>query len=163
MLVGLVSDTHNNVEQTLKAVTIFKQRNIDLLIHAGDFTSPKILEYFKDFNCRFVLGNADIDIAELNAVCETCGHGAIQDSCSFDFDDKKFIVFHGNDVPLFRQAVASGQYDYIIKGHTHFYENYVSGKTRVINPGSLYEQGECSIAILETTSGKVEIIRIHED
>ncbi|HQK08157.1 MAG TPA: hypothetical protein PLR54_10890, partial [Spirochaetota bacterium] len=59
-----------------------------------------------------------------------------------------------------REAVNSGKYDYIIKGHTHVFENYLSGKTRIINPGALYRGEELTIAILDTATDKVEKIRI---
>ena len=84
-------------------------------------------------------------------------------ACAIEADGKKIIVFHGNDVPLFRTAVASGEYDYVIKGHTHMFENYVAGNTRVINPGSLYGADEFSVAILHAESGRVERIRIEAD
>jgi len=69
-------------------------------------------------------------------------------------------VFHGNDVPQFRAAMASGEYDYVIKGHTHMFENYVAGTTRVINPGALYGADVFTIAILDPETGKVERIPI---
>jgi len=163
MRIGIISDTHNNLELTRKALDIFRKHKIELLIHAGDLTSPLMLREFREFKCRFVLGNGDIDIETLNCESENLGFGCIEDSCKFRADNKNFIVFHGNNVPMFREAVASGQYDYIIKGHTHFFENYISNNARVINPGALYGTDELSIAILDTESDKVEMIKIEED
>ena len=60
-------------------------------------------------------------------------------------------------------ALREGAHDYVIKGHTHIFENYLTGKTRVINPGSLYGADEFSVAILHTESGRVERIRIEAD
>ena len=80
-----------------------------------------------------------------------------------EIEEKKIIIFHGYNVPMFREAVASGEYNYIIKGHTHFFENYTSNNTRIINPGSLYGSDKFSIAILDTETDRVEMIRIEED
>ena len=67
MKIGIVSDTHNNIELAQKAIKIFEKNNVDLIVHAGDITSPKMLGLFKDFKCKFVLGNGDIDDEALNA------------------------------------------------------------------------------------------------
>jgi len=160
MKIGLISDTHNDIEMIEHAIEVFKERNVDMVIHAGDLTSASLIPLFKDINCKFVLGNCDIDVDQINSVASECGFGCVESYCEFTADDKKFIVFHGNDVPLFRKAVSSGKYDYIIKGHTHMFENYTSDKTRVINPGSLYRGEEHTVAILDTGKDKVEKIRI---
>ncbi|HOD15152.1 MAG TPA: YfcE family phosphodiesterase [Spirochaetota bacterium] len=160
MKIGIVSDTHNNIELAQKAIKIFSQNRVDLVVHAGDITSSKMLRLFKDFRCKFVLGNGDIDDDALNAEAAKLGFGKIEASSTFEAGGKKIIVFHGNDVPLFRAAMASGEYDYVIKGHTHMFENYLSGNTRVINPGALYGADVFTVAILDPETGKVERILI---
>ena len=162
MLIGILSDTHNDVEMIKKALNVFHQRNVDMVIHAGDLISPDMISLFRDFNTRFVLGNEDTQVDELNRESEKMGFGCIDSMCSLEVDGKKIVVFHGTDVPLFRKAVASGEYDYIIKGHTHFFENYISNNTRVINPGALYRTDEFSVAILDTVNDRVELVRIEK-
>jgi uncharacterized protein len=163
MKIGIISDTHNDIELTQKAINIFGEKKVDLIVHAGDITSPKMLALFRDFKCKFVLGNGDIDVEDLNAESKKLGFDRIEKSITFAADGKNIIAFHGNDIPLFRKAVASGEHDYVIKGHTHIFENYLTGKTRVINPGSLYGADEFSVAILHTESGRVERVRIEAD
>jgi putative phosphoesterase len=163
MKIGIIADTHNDIKMAKKAIEFFKKEKVELVIHAGDLTSPKIIEIFKGLNCKFVLGNADIDIEIINQKSEEMGFGCVDTYCDFMVEDKRFIVFHGNDIPMFRKVVASGKYDYIIKGHTHFYENYISNNTRIINPGSLFGEDEHTIAILDTETEKVEKIRIEAD
>jgi uncharacterized protein len=163
MKIGIVSDTHNNIELTEKAIKVFRKSNVDLVVHAGDITSSKMLRLFKEFRCKFVLGNGDIDDEALNNEAAKLGFGVIESSCTFEAAGKKIIVFHGNDVPQFRAAMASGQYDYVIKGHTHMFENYVAGTTRVINPGALYGTDVFTIAILDPETGRVERIVIEAE
>ena len=160
MKIGLISDTHNDIELVQKAIALFKERNISMIIHAGDLTSARIVSLFKGFQGRFVMGNCDIDVEEINETAGNCGFGRVEYACEFTVEGKHFMVFHGNNVPMFREAVNSGKYDYIIKGHTHVFENYLSGKTRIINPGALYRGEELTIAILDTATDKVEKIRI---
>ncbi|MFC1669244.1 metallophosphoesterase family protein [Spirochaetota bacterium] len=163
MKIGIIADTHNRIDLTIKAIDIFKENKVDYVIHAGDLTSPKMLDLFEGCNCKFVLGNSDIDERLISLKSEGMGFGCIEKTCTFELDGKSFIVFHGDDVPSFRQAVSSGKYNYIIKGHTHFFENYVSNNVRVINPGCLYRGDECSIAILDVENDSVERIKVEID
>ncbi len=163
MKIGLIADTHNNIALTKRAVDIFREKGVSLVIHAGDLTSPKIMELFSPLKCAFVLGNSDIDVEMINARAEEMGCGRVGECCELEVDGKKIFVLHGNDVPLFRKAVSSGKYHYIIKGHTHFFENYVSSSTRVINPGTLYGDEECTVAILDTETDRVEKIRLERE
>jgi len=160
MLIGILSDTHNNVERTLSAIKSFKERGIGMILHVGDITSGDMLSLFSGFNAKFVLGNEDKDQEELNSESLRLGFGLVEYRIVFEVDGKKFIMFHGSDVPFFRECVASGKYDYIIKGHTHFFENYVSNKSRVINPGALHRAYEFTVATLDTETDNVEMIVI---
>lgn len=158
MEIGIISDTHNDKEMTIRAINLFKSRGIQFIVHGGDFTSPKILELFFGLKIKAVLGNNDIDSELLNKKAMDLGFEPIEHSIDFELEGKRFMLFHGDDVPLFRNAVAAGKYDYIIKGHTHFFENYISHNTRIINPGTVFHGEEQTIAILDVTSGRVEKI-----
>lgn len=164
MLVGILSDTHDEEEMTMKALAQFRRRGADLLIHAGDIMSAEMLRLFKDFPARFVLGNEDKDVAGLNEESLRLGFGPIERQTVFEAGGKSFLMLHGesSDVPLFRRAVASGEYNYIVKGHTHSFENYIAAnnKSRVINPGALYHAYEFTVALLDTERDNVEMIEI---
>jgi len=160
MLIGILSDTHNSVKRTLDAIEAFKKRGVGMILHVGDITSGDMLSLFSGLNAKFVLGNEDRDWEGLNNESMRLGFGPIDSQLAFEADGKKFIMFHGFDVPFFRECVASGEYDYIIKGHTHFFENYLSHKSRVINPGALHRAYEFTVATLDTETDNVETIII---
>lgn len=40
MLVGIITDTHDNLAGIQKAIQIFKEQKIEMLIHCGDWVSP---------------------------------------------------------------------------------------------------------------------------
>jgi len=163
MLIGIMSDTHNDIEATKKSIAIFQSKGIKTIIHAGDITSPKMLHYLKDFECYMVLGNGDlIDSEEIDVKANELGMKSVNLKLEFELSGKKFMVFHGHDVPMYREAVASGKYNYIIKGHTHHFENYISNECRIINPGAVYGHDESSIAILDIEADKVEKIDLDE-
>ena len=163
MLVGIISDTHNDIEATEKALKIMVERNVEALVHAGDITSPRMLEFFKGFDCYIVLGNGDlIDRDDIRKMALELGMRPAEEKAEFSLGGKRFALFHGHNVPLFRDAVSSGNFDYIIKGHTHFFENYVTNNCRIINPGALYRRDESSFVILDIESDKVEKIIIDD-
>ena len=160
MLIGILSDTHSNVKRTLDAIEVFKKRGVGMVLHVGDITSGDMLSLFSGLNAKFVLGNEDKDLEGLNNESIRLGFGPIGYRLVFEVGGKKIMMFHGFDVPFFRECVASGEYDYIIKGHTHFFENYLSNKSRVINPGALHKAYEFTVATLDTETGNVETIVI---
>jgi uncharacterized protein len=160
MKIGIISDTHNDFKMTRKACNVFNAYEVDFVIHAGDLTSPDIIELFKDFKCRFVLGNADSNIDILNRECDNLGIHCVEETCELNLGEKNILVMHGNIVSIFREAVASGKYDYIIKGHTHYFENYIRNNTRIINPGTVVGSGEHTVAILDTDTDEVEKVSI---
>ena len=163
MLIGIMSDTHNDIEMILKALDEFHARKISMLIHAGDITSPRLISFFKDFDTKIVLGNGDLDYDLINSECIKFGFGPVQKVRTITVDSKLIHVSHGNNVIEFRNAVDSAKYDYIIKGHTHVFEDYVLHGTHVINPGALYRADEHTVAVLDLDTGKVEKIYIDKE
>jgi putative phosphoesterase len=59
--IGLISDTHDNFKTIEGAVRIFKEKEIDYVIHAGDITTPEAVEAFVGLKLIGVLGNNDVD------------------------------------------------------------------------------------------------------
>ena len=67
MKIGLISDTHDNIENILKAVSEFNSRRVDIVLHAGDFVSPIAVESFAGIKLVGILGNNDTDIPGLTS------------------------------------------------------------------------------------------------
>jgi putative phosphoesterase len=63
MLIGIISDTHDNMPQIKKAVDLLNESKVEHVIHAGDFTSPFTFSILKDLKCGFtgIFGNNDGD------------------------------------------------------------------------------------------------------
>jgi hypothetical protein len=163
MRIGIISDTHNDIEMILKALDEFHARGISTLFHAGDITSPRLISFFKDFDTKIVLGNGDLDIELINSECMKFGFGPVQKVRTLEVDSKVIHISHGNNVTEFRNAIDSAKYDYIIKGHTHEFEDYVLQGTHIINPGALYRADEYTVAVLDLATDTVEKICIAKE
>ncbi|KAA0005879.1 MAG: YfcE family phosphodiesterase, partial [Thermoplasmata archaeon] len=61
--IGVISDSHDNMEAIKKAVEFFNENDVELVIHAGDIVSPFTADEFKKLNCDMLLiyGNNDGD------------------------------------------------------------------------------------------------------
>ncbi len=163
MIVGILADTHDDRAMTVKAVDVLRSREVDVVLHAGDLTSPEMLEYLGGFHCYVVLGNGDVGDGNEEAIRKkgiALGFNPIEYKIEVELGGKMFALFHGDNVPMFREAVACGRFDYIVKGHTHFYENYISNGARIINPGAVSVHDEASVVTVETESGNIEKIEL---
>ena len=61
IIIGIMADSHDNLESIEKAVKVFNQEPVDLVVHAGDLISPFTAEIFKKLDSQFlaVFGNND--------------------------------------------------------------------------------------------------------
>ena len=61
MKIGVVSDTHNNLKNIDKIISLFNEEKISLVIHTGDIANAKSLERFSKLDCKLigVYGNND--------------------------------------------------------------------------------------------------------
>lgn len=163
--IGILSDTHSNLPNLIAALTIFRDRRIDRLIHCGDVTRPDLLEEFQGFQVWLVRGNNDYDNLGLRSMARRLGNVTY---CGVDaqleFDGHHVAACHGDDESLLRNMSACGAYDWVFYGHSHRHELTTMGRTRVLNPGALggrHPHGEdrC-IAIVNLPLGTAEFISI---
>lgn len=162
MKIGIISDTHDDVMMTRRALEIFSKRGIGLIIHAGDLSSPDLVALFEGFKLKIVLGNCDCDHEGILSSCREAGVEPASRACEFELDGKKFFVIHSDDYGRYWEAVASGRFDYIISGHTHMFSVKHKHNTLVINPGAVVRDTHADIeqtcAILDVSTGEVEKI-----
>ena len=158
--IGILSDTHNDAMMTHQAIELFKERKVDLIIHAGDIGSSSIIDMFRGSKTKFVLGNCDTDHEGISKSCVCVGLEPAARCTSFDLEGKHFFVCHGDDLSRYRDAINSKQYDYLIVGHTHEFSAAHKGNTLVINPGAVTRDNHSeflqTVAILDVDSGAVE-------
>ncbi|MBF0542345.1 MAG: metallophosphoesterase [Nitrospirae bacterium] len=157
MKIGIMSDTHDNIDNIAKAVNLFNQRGVEKVIHAGDFTSPFSLKPIDDLKAEFIaiFGNNDGDLLQLR----DRSNGRInKQPHKITIDGKKIVILHEHF--LIDALADSGHFDIVIYGHTHKAVNEKRGKTLVINPGETgsWLYGKATVAILDLDLMAAEII-----
>lgn len=168
MKLGVISDTHDHKDNILKAVSIMNERNVDALIHCGDYVAPFVKRWFDGLNNNIkenffgVFGNNDGErvflVKNLGQICDIVGM-----EINKEFDGKKVYAAHMPTQNTIDAIAKSGQYDIILSGHTHNLVNkkYDNG-VLVVNPGEAcgYLTGKSTFAIIDTDKLEAEIIEL---
>ncbi len=160
MRVAVVSDSHDNLEKIRKTAEIVNEKEVELLIHCGDFVSPfAVKELLNLIKCDFfgVFGNNDGEVAGLLKV----SGGLIEKPpATRIIDGQRFAIMHE---PLFVDSLAkSGDFDFILYGHTHEVDTRLIDGCQIVNPGELcgYLTGKSTFAILDIQKLTVEIVEV---
>ena len=160
MRVGIVSDTHDQVERTRSAVALLRAEGAEALIHCGDLTSPPVVEALADLPSWFVLGNNDSDeVPHLEQAAANLGVVCLGWSGVIELAGKRVAVTHGHLNKDLRGVLAARP-DYLLTGHSHVASDSVIGSVRRINPGALHRAAVFTVALLETEDGTVRFLNV---
>lgn len=157
MMLGIISDSHDHLDNLRRVLEIFKDRDVKHIIHAGDFTSPFTRRVMKHFSGGFtgVFGNNDGERVLLKKLYQD---NIFTQPYKFTLDSKRIVVMHEPDVV---DALAdSGHFDLVVYGHTHEPVIRKSGTTLIVNPGEVcgWLYGKPSAAIVDLEGMEAEIV-----
>ena len=170
MLIGIISDTHDNARNLLKAVELFNKKKVGLVIHCGDWVSPFMPDFCDKLNCKIisVFGNNEGDIFRfLKRNEKERWNIEFEIECvEMNIDGKKIAAYHGHSKPLLQSLIKSQDYDAVLSGHNHKASIEKKGKTLHINPGSISGvcesklSDEITVAIYDTKTNNAKIISL---
>jgi uncharacterized protein len=176
MRIGIISDTHNNLENFQRAIEYLNSKKVALVIHCGDWTNPSILEILKNLEAllKGVLGNCDTDLAVYSYKLErdfkklNLKVKLFTPYLELEFSNKKIAAVHGDDEKLLSDLIHSEKYDLVCCGHTHRPKIDKVKHTLVINPGAVagfYNinppvKAAPTLSIYDVTRGVAEIVKI---
>lgn len=152
MRIGVVSDTHS-LPVPQQVFDDFK--NVDLIVHAGDFCAKSDLNVFKKIaKVKGVFGNMDgLEIRQV-----------LPETDIIDADGIRIGICHGHGpaakVPgLVQSAFKGKKVRVVIFGHSHLPYNETVDGVLYFNPGSpndIVRAPYCSYGILDINNGKVD-------
>lgn len=160
MKIGIISDTHDNVENVLKAVAFFKAHAVEFVVHCGDMVAPKTVEFFAGVKLRMVNGNCDGDIANLKIKLGSIGGEYLGEFAELLVDGKRILAYHGHVQAKLDSFIKSGLYRYVLTGHTHRSRDESFGQTRVINPGAHYYGGQNTVMLLDMKDDNIDLVKL---
>lgn len=159
-LIGIISDTHDNRDNIRRAVSIFNQKAVGLVVHAGDFIAPFTVLDFKHLSCpmQMVFGNNDGERIGLDSAFKKLGT-LLPGPRSFLYEGKRFLLMHEHN--CLKEVCASGAVDIVIYGHTHEVD-IQQGEPLIINPGEAggWLKGRATIAVLDLERLATELIAL---
>jgi putative phosphoesterase len=159
MLVGIISDTHDDMRMIRRAVQLLNSLKAGFVLHAGDIVSPFTFEELGKLKAGFaaVFGNNDGDRILLR---EKSGDRVFNQPLITELSGRKFAVFHEPDIAL--AAARSGDFDVVVYGHTHRPEIKKAGRALLINPGKVAAllKGKSTLALLETDTLEARIAEL---
>ena len=159
MRIGIISDSHDNLTLIRKAVQIFNEKAVDIVIHAGDFVAPFSLAPLDDLKCEYlgVFGNND---GEKFGLSKRSKGRIFLPPHNIELNGKKILILHEpyEIVSLTKSQV----YDTIIYGHTHNYVIEKHERTMVINPGECcgWLTGNGTVVVLNIDEMEAELIHL---
>lgn len=165
MKVGILSDTHGQVDRALGAAREFLFRGVDVVLHCGDIGSDMVLTEMTslfqtlEIPVYAVLGNCDIP-SEWNFYPEDIGVHILGRFGELELAGKRIAILHSDDEHAFDRVAASGKYDYLFTGHSHVSHDRRKHKTRLINPGSAGRGMHPSCAVLDLETDAIEFVTI---
>lgn len=136
MKIGIISDTHDDKNQTQKAIEIFRREKISLVIHLGDWVSPQIVRLFKGLKLIAIFGNNDGYKYGLMKAFNEIGADIKGDFAVIKLEELKIALYHGEFRDISEALAKSGQYDLVLVGHFHKWGKNSFGKTLLLSPGT---------------------------
>ncbi len=160
MKIGVISDTHDSIQNLQKALTVLKENKAEVLIHCGDLCAPFMIEELAKFSgeVHCIFGNID-DKYHTPIKAKEFGINFHGDLAELEIAERKIAVTH---FPIIAHALAStGRYDAVFYGHTHTPDKQKIGKCLLLNPGEVMgRKNTPSIAIYNPETNNAEILQI---
>lgn len=164
MKFAIISDTHDNVPNTEKALNYIKQQGIDFMIHCGDICSAAMAEFICqnfDGEIHAITGNVSGSPEEIKEKTADYNFTLHNETGIIEIDGKKIAFNHYPEEA--KKLAQSGKYDLVFYGHTHMPWEETAGKTKMLNPGTAAGMfSKATLAIYDTRKNQAELILLEK-
>jgi putative phosphoesterase len=159
MLLGIISDTHDKLARTGRAIELLQAAGAEALVHCGDYTTPDIIHVCGEIPGYFVLGNNDDDVPALRRAVNEVNGRFLEWGGVITLAGKKIGVTHGHSNSDAKRVLAAKP-DYFFFGHSHVAEDRRIGGVRYINPGALHRADDYTVALLNLTTDELGFLPV---
>lgn len=163
MLIGVLSDSHDEYDRTKRAVELLLSLGAQALIHCGDICEPRMLDLLVaglDVPSYFVFGNNDYDRKGLETAAEHLGLHCLGTHGIVELAAVKIGVTHGDRRAPLTELEATPNLRWLLTGHTHIPHDEQSGTLRRVNPGALHRTRSPSVCTIDLKNDAVLFRRV---
>ncbi|MEO5340238.1 MAG: YfcE family phosphodiesterase [Magnetococcus sp. MYC-9] len=161
MKMGIVSDSHDHMDNLHRVAMAFRQRGVAMVLHAGDCVSPPSVHCLAEWKLYGVCGNNDGERVGLTRAFAETGGQLAHEVLEMDVPTGKLAVYHGDVVAILNALIRCQTYSLVVTGHTHRFMDRWEGKTRILNPGTAHGfRADASVMVYDTQTAQVERITL---
>lgn len=144
MKVAIISDTHDHINNTTKAIEQMTRFGVETIIHCGDLVAPFILDEFDIFDgtLHLVTGNNYGDPFLMAQKIHAANGKIKMHGWIGKLDIKGVSIAFTHDPSVGRALFASKEFHLVCFGHTHHYFLQEDDGRLLINPGELLGRKE---------------------
>jgi len=162
MRIGLLADSHDRVPAITEFARRFREANVAMVLHAGDYCSPFALGALLESGLPVagIFGRNDGDHEGLRAEAAKGVGGELYESPhSVELNGARILLVY-DIADVSERSIAA--HAIVIHGCTHRQEQRLCGATLVINPGEAcgWLHGTPSAAVLDLETRQVEFLTL---
>jgi putative phosphoesterase len=158
--IGVVSDTHDNLDNVERIVELFNGAGVERVVHTGDITQAKTLRVLAGLRIPLVgvYGNNDQERESLEAAVRAHGFHFVDPPLGIEWAGRRIVVVHD---PTDHGADELYAGHVLLHGHDHILRVETREQTLVFNPGECagHIRGHNAIGVLDLVSLETEILR----
>jgi putative phosphoesterase len=163
MIVAVMSDTHDNIWNLRKALAVVQERNVEVIIHCGDFVAPFMLKELNQTQIPVhgVFGNNDGDQYLLTKMSLAESSNVHLYGLVGELTLDGFSIGFSHYRPVSDGLAASGRFDLVCFGHSHEAFLEQGQKTDLLNPGEVMgKDGSPGFYLVDTSTRQYEPISL---
>jgi len=169
MLIGIISDVHNNETNLKKVLNYCESNKIAKIICCGDLASDETLDFmadnFKpsvDGEIFYVFGNMDNEqLREFQYVDVYKNINLFRKFGEIEIEDSRVAFVHFPDVA--KKLAQTDKYDFVFYGHTHKPWTENVGNCTLLNPGNVAgDYYAPTFAVWNTKDDKFTLVKVHD-
>ncbi len=156
MLVGVISDSHDNVPKLRAAVELFRQRGVQHILHTGDYVALFAVKVLTQCGIPFtgVFGNNDGERTGISKLTKDIHSEPHQVELG---GRRVTLVHHLTKLPPEQRTDT----DVIVFGHTH-QVTAEEGPPVLFNPGECcgWVSGKCTVGLLDLDTLTATVVEV---
>ncbi len=113
MLLGIISDSHDNLQKIDAAVAKMNSLRVDQVLHGSDYCAPFAELRYKDLKAKMygVFGNNDAEKDLLKQQFESLGHKVNSHFAMLESDKVKIALLRGDEPELLQFVTPADIFD----------------------------------------------------